>query len=97
MYDAEDPGAVVNEFLITLFVPGAVTFVALWASFRLLFDDTLRSSGLVPLTPAPGAGVVGTGFGRMVLLVLLTSLVLAPYLGLYLRFLRTPLRERGLV
>lgn len=97
LYDADDPGTIINEFLITLFVPGVLVFVALWASFRLAFDDLLRSYGLGPLVPAPGAGAIASGYGRMALLIVLSAAVLVPYLALYVRFLREPLRERGVV
>lgn len=97
MYDAEDPGTIINEFLLTLFLPGITVFVGLWAAFRLVFDDLLRSVGLPPIEPAYGAGLFVSGFGRFLLLILLTTLVLLPYVGLYARFLRGPLRERGLV
>lgn len=97
MYDADDPGTVINEFLITLFVPGILLFVGLWAAFRLLFDGLLRSSGLPPLEPAHGAGVIETGYGRLLLLILLTAVLLLPYVAVYVRFLREPLRDRGIV
>ncbi|MBP1986019.1 hypothetical protein [Halolamina salifodinae] len=63
LFDADDPGTIVNEFLITLFVPGILVLVALWASFRLVFDDLLRSYGLTPLVPARGAGAIASGYG----------------------------------
>lgn len=97
LYDADDPGTVINEFLITVFVPGIVLFVVLWASFRLVFNELLLSFGLVPIVHQPGAGAISAGYGRMILLMVLTALALLPYIGLYLRFLRQPLKERGLV
>jgi small-conductance mechanosensitive channel len=97
LYDAEEPGTVINEFLITLFIPGIVFLVALWATFRLLFDDLLLAYGLPPLTAASGRAAIASGYGRFVLLVLLTAVLLVPYIGVYVRFLRQPLRERGLV
>lgn len=97
MYDAEDPGTVINEFLVSLFVPGIALFVVLWAAFRLVFDDLLRAIGLPPIEPAPGSALLVSGAGRFLLLVLLTTVFLLPYLALYSRVLRGPLRERGLV
>lgn len=95
-YDAEDPGTVINEFLLTGFLPGMTVFVGLWAAFRLLFDDLLRSVGLAPTEPAYGAGLFVSGFGRFLLLTLLTTLILLPSGAVYARFPRGPLRERGL-
>lgn len=97
LYDAEDLDAVLNEFLITIFVPSLVLLVVLWASFRLVFDELLLSYGLAHLTPADGPGAVATGYGRFLLLILLTTSLLLPYIAFYARYLREPLRERGLV
>lgn len=97
MYDADDPGTVLNEFLITLFVPGIFLFVALWAAFRLVFDDVLLAYGLGPIVPQEGAGAIAAGYGRFLLLILLTSAILVPYIVVYRRFLRESLRDRGLV
>lgn len=97
MYDADDPGTVINEFLITLFIPGTAVFVSLWAVFRLFLNDFLIAVGLSPLVPAYGTGAIESGYGRMLLLILLTSFTLLPYVAFYLRFLRKPLRERGIV
>lgn len=97
MYDAEDPGTIINEFLITLFVPGIVLSVALWASFRLLFNELLLSYGLPAIVPEPGAGAISVGYGRALLLIILTVAILLPYIALYRRFLRESLRERGIV
>lgn len=44
-----------------------------------------------------GAGVIASGFGRFLLLVVLSAVLLLPYTALYVRFLRQPLRERGIV
>ncbi|ELY84151.1 hypothetical protein [Natrinema altunense] len=97
MYDADDPGTIINEFFITLFVPGITLFAALWAVFRLFLNEFLNSIGLVPLVPAYGAGAIESGYGRLLLLILLTTVILLPYVAFYHRFLREPLRERGLV
>lgn len=97
VYDADDPSAVVNEFLVTLFVPGIVAFVGMWVTFRLVLDDLLLSYGLGPIVPREGAGAVAAGYGRFLLVILVTVAMLLPYIGLYRRFLRRSLRERGLV
>lgn len=97
MFDADDPGTIINEFLISIFVPGILLLVAVWASFRLVFNDLLLSVGLSPITPAYGAGSFASGFGRFLLLVVVTTVLLVPYFAVYVRFLRGPLRERGLV
>ncbi|WP_321111791.1 hypothetical protein [Halorussus salinisoli] len=69
----------------------------MWASFRLVFDDALSAAGLDPITPAYGAGAFADGFGRFLLLIVVTAVLLVPYFAAYARFLRGPLRERGLV
>lgn len=97
MYDSEDPGAVVNEFLITLFVPGIVAFVGVWTLFRVVLNDHMLSYGLEPIVPRHGAGAIAAGYGRFLLAILLTVAVLLPYLGVYRRFLRRSLRDRGVV
>lgn len=93
--DAEEPGTVINEFLVTLFLPGIFLFVALWASFRLVFDEFLRYLGLELIVPATGPRAVALGLGRLLLLVVLTAVLLVPYLGRYVRVLRASLRERA--
>lgn len=97
MFDAEDPGTVINEFLIALFVPGIVLFVALWALFRLVLDDLLRSIGLAPIEAAEGAGAVAAGYGRFGLLVVTTTVLLLPYIAAYRWLVRDALRARGVV
>lgn len=97
MCDANDQGKIINEFLITLFVPGIVVFVVLWAAFRLVFNDLLLSYGLPPIIPQSGAGAISAGYGRMLLLIVLTTIILLPYLGLYTRFFRVRLEERDIV
>ncbi|UPV76089.1 hypothetical protein M0R89_08540 [Halorussus limi] len=97
MFDADDPGTIINEFLVSIFVPGITLLVAVWASFRLVFNDLLLSVGLDPITPAYGARTFAGGFGRFLLLVAVTAVLLAPYFAVYARFLRGPLRKRGLV
>ncbi|KPN30092.1 hypothetical protein SY89_00814 [Halolamina pelagica] len=97
MFDAEDPGTIINEFLLVLFVPGILLFAALWAAFRLAFDDALRSMGLAPIEPAMGAGAIAGGYGRFVLLIVVTTLLLLPYAAVYRRFVRDALRARGIV
>lgn len=97
MFDADEPWTVLNEFLLTIFVPGIVLFVGLWAVFRLHWNGLLLSWGLAPIVPEEGAGAVAAGYGRFGLLVLLTSLLLVPYVAVYRRFVRQHLRERGVV
>lgn len=97
MYDAEDPGKVINEFLVSLFVPGIATLVALFAVFRRYLDDLLLSWGLARIVPRSDAGAISAGYGRFGLLLLLTVAVLLVYLEIYRRFLRESLRERGYV
>lgn len=97
MYDADDPGTIINEFLITLFVPGITIFASLWAVFRLFLNEFLSSIGLGPLVPAYGVGAIESGYGRMLLLILLTTGILLPYGALSHRVRREPLRERGIV
>lgn len=97
MYDAEDPGLVINELLVSLFLPAITVFVALWAIFRLYWNELLLSLGLPAIVPREGAGAVAVGYGRFTLLVLLTLLLLVSYIALYRRFLRRRLRKRGLV
>lgn len=64
MFDAEDPGTILDEFLIAMFLPAIGLFVTLWMLFRLVFDDALRAAGLQPIVPAQGAGAVSAGYGR---------------------------------
>lgn len=97
MFDAEDPGTIINEFLITLFIPGIALFVLLWALFRLVFNSLLLSVGLSPIVPADGAGAIAAGYGRFLLLIVLTAVLLVPYIAVYRRFIRTFLRTRGIV
>ncbi|AFO57491.1 MULTISPECIES: hypothetical protein [unclassified Natrinema] len=97
MYDADDPGTIINELLITLFVPGITLLASLWIVCRLFLNEFLSSIGLVPLVPASGAGAIESGYGRLLLLILLTTVMLLPYVAFYRRVLRKPLRERGLV
>ena len=97
MFDADEPGTVINEFLIALFVPGIVLFVALWAAFRLVFDDALRSMGLAPIEAAEGAGTIAAGYGRFLLLIVLTAVLLLPYVAAYRWLVRDALRARGIV
>jgi hypothetical protein len=97
MYDADDPGTILDEFFLSLFLPGIVLLVAVWAAFRLVFNDLLISVGLDPIVPAYGAGTFAGGFGRFLLLVVVTAVLLVPYFVAYVRFLRGPLRKRGLV
>jgi hypothetical protein len=97
MFDGDDPETLMNELLVGVLVPAVVLFVAVWLSFRLVFDDALSSMGLEPMTPAPGGGAVATGFGRFLLVMVVTAVLTVVYLGVYARFLRGPLRRRGLV
>jgi hypothetical protein len=97
MFDADDPGTVINEFLVALFVPGILLFVGTWAAARLVYDATLREMGFAPIVPEYGAGLMVSGFSRFVLLIIATSVLLVPYVALYARVLRPPLRRRGLV
>ncbi|MFD1525091.1 hypothetical protein [Halolamina salina] len=97
MFDADDPGTVINEFLVALFVPGILLFVGLWAAFRLVLDGPLRSMGLAPIRAADGAGAVASGYGRFALLIVVTALLLLPYVAAYRRFVRDSLRARGIV
>jgi hypothetical protein len=97
MFDAEKPGTVINEFLITLFVPGIVLFASLWALFRLVFNDLLLSVGLPPIEPAEGAGAIAAGYGRFLLLIVGTVVLLLPYIAVYRQFVRDSLRARGIV
>lgn len=97
MFDAEEPGTILNEFLVALFVPGIVLFATLWVLFRTVFDSLLLSVGLSPIVPAEGAGAVASGYGRFVLLVVVTTLLVVPYVAVYRRFVRDALRSRGLV
>ena len=97
MYDANEPGAVVNEFLLTVFVPGIVAFVSIWTLFRLVLHEHLLAVGLEAMVPRSGAGTLSAGYGRFLLAVVLTVAVLLPYVAVYRRFLRQPLRERGYV
>ena len=97
MFDAEEPGLVLNEFLLTLFVPGISLFVLLWAMFRLVLYSFLLSVGLTPIVPADGAGAVAAGYGRFLLLIVLTTVLLALYIAMYRRFIRDSLRARGIV
>lgn len=97
MYDAEEPGTILNEFLLTLFVPGISLFVLLWALFRLVFNSVLLSAGLPPIVPADGAGTIAAGFGRFLVLIVLTAVLLLPYVAVYRRFIRDSLRARGIV
>lgn len=97
MYDAEEPGTIINEFLITLFVPGIIAFVGLWAVFRLYWNDILISWGLPPIVPQSGAGAISGGYGRFVLIIVLTAVLLLPYIALYRRYVRQHLRHREIV
>lgn len=97
MFDADDPGAMMNELLVVLFAPGIVLIGLLWASFRFVFDETLTSMGLEPITVPYQAGEIGAGGGRLLLIILVSTALLVPYVALYARFLRGPLRKRGLV
>jgi hypothetical protein len=97
MFDGDDPEKLIHEFLLALFGPGIGLLVLVWASFRIAFDGALTSMGLEPITPAPGGGAIASEFGRFLLLVVVTAVLMLPYLGLYVRVLRGPLRERGLV
>jgi hypothetical protein len=97
MFDGDDPEKLIHEFLLALFGPGIGLLVLVWASFRIAFDGALTGMGLEPITPAPGGGAIASGFGRFLLLVVVTAVLMLPYLGLYVRVLRGPLRERGLV
>lgn len=97
MFDAEEPGLILNEFLVTLFIPGITVFVLLWALFRLVFNSLLLSVGLSPIVPADGAGAIAAGYGRFLLLVVLTAALLLPYIAVYRRFIRSSLRARGIV
>ena len=97
MYDAEAPGTIRNEFLLTLFVPGISLFVLLWVLFRLVFDSHLLSVGLPPLVPADGAGTIAAGFDRLLPFIVLTTVLLLPNVAVYRRFIRDSLRARGTV
>lgn len=97
MYDAEEPGTIINEFLITLFVPGIIAFVGCWAVFRLYWNDILISWGLTPVVPQSGAGAISGGYGRFVLIIVLSTVFILLYIALYRRYVRQHLRQRGLV
>lgn len=97
LYDTAEQEQVMNELLITIVAPAITFFVALWASFRLIFNDLLLSVGLAPIEPAIGWRTLSSGAGRLFLLITLTTVLLLPYLVLYLRVFRAPLKERGLV
>ena len=96
--DARDPSRAMNELLIAFFLPAITVFVSLWALFRLYFDQLLLSVGLERLTPDPLPFIaVETGYGRFVLLVVMTAVVVVVYIGFYLRVVRGRLRDRGIV
>lgn len=98
LFDTDEPGRIVNEFLVAVFLPGILALVTLWAVFRLYLDDALLSFGLVRMTPDPLPFVaIESGYGRFALLVVLTVLFLVAYLSLYVRVLRPPLKEREIV
>lgn len=97
MFTNDDHDALMNELLFAIFIPGVIFFVAGWASFRLFFNDVLLSRGLEPLTPAEGYGAIGTGYGRFLLLVVITAAFTMIYIGLYARFFRPPPAKRGWV
>ena len=98
LFDTADPRRIMNEFLLGIFVPAALVFVTAWAVFRLYLDGWLSALGLVRVTPHPLPFIaIESGYGRAVLLILLTSVVVLAYLVLYVRVLRGPLRERGIV
>lgn len=97
MYDNPDLDKVMNEILITFVVPGLLTLTAVWASFVLIFDETLRSIGLAPIEVQEGYGAVASGHGRFLLLIVVTTLCLLVYIAFYNRFVRETLQKRNIV
>lgn len=98
LFDSESPQQLMNEFLLAIFLPGITLFVLLWAVFRLYLDEVLLSFGLGRVIPDQLPFIaIESGYGRFLLLVLLTALIVFVYLTLYIRVLRRPLKEREVV
>lgn len=97
MFDADDPEALMNDLLAGILLPALVLFVVVWASFRLLFDDALTAMGFARITAEAGGGAVATGYGRFLLVVVVTVVLTMAYLGVYARVLRGTFRRRGWV
>lgn len=97
MYDAKEPGKIINEFLVTLFVPSIFVFILLFSIFRLYLDSFLLDMGLDRIVPQSGAGAISAGYGRFLLLIVSTAVILLPYIWVYREFARERLRERGYV
>lgn len=98
LFDTKDPQQFMNEFLLAIFLPGILVFVGLWAAVRLYLDDVFLSLGFGRITPDPLPFIaLESGYGRFLILVVSTALAVVAYIGLYLRVLREPLKEREIV
>ncbi|MFD1512523.1 hypothetical protein [Halomarina rubra] len=95
MFESDDPAELMNDLLLFVFIPAALTFSGLWLAFRLVFDEMLSAYGLPPIEPQPGYGAIAAGHGRMALLIVLTSFVVLVFLGLYARRSRAAFIARG--
>lgn len=96
-YDDETLSRATNEFLLAFFLPAIGCFVVGWIVVRTVLDDALRSLGLVQLRPAPGAGAIASGWGRFLLLIGVGAVLTLGYLVVYVRYVRGPLKARGVV
>jgi len=96
--DAPDLSRIMNEFLIALFLPAIIVFVLVWALFRLYFDHLLLSIGLGRMTPDQLAFIaIESGYGRFFLLIITTAVIVSVFIGCYLRFIRSRLKDRNIV
>jgi len=96
--DAAEHRRLMNELLVAIFLPAAFSFVACWVVVRLYLDAFLRSLGLPRLAAHPLPFIaLESGGGRYLLLVVVGTVVVCGYLWLYLRYLRPPLKARGVV
>lgn len=96
--DADDQSRLMNEFLVAILLPAIFVFVALWVVVRLYLDKVLLSLGLPRMQGHPLPFIaLESGFGRYLLLVVFGAFVVFGYVGLYIRYLRPHLKERGVI
>ncbi len=86
----EEIKSATDDFLIGIFLPGILTFVAGWTVFRLYLNETLIDMGLPPIVPQPGYGAIATGYGRFVLLIAISFIVTLFSFIIYTRLFKDP-------
>lgn len=98
LLDADDEERLMNEILFAVFLPALTATVVLMVVFRRYLDSFLLSLGLDRMKADPMPFIaLESGFGRFLLLAVVGAAMSLVYVGVYVRYLRSHLKERDLV